>query len=274
MIHAASRGALSALRERLEAVTGRFSTADGLIGLSQELYSVAELLAGQPRLRRAVSDASTDPQRRADLVDRLLEGKIGGSALQVVRDAVGLRWSTPWDLVDSLESVADEALFSAAANDNVLDRVEDELFRFERILDGQSELAVLLDEVSSTAQRRVELLDSVVGGKVHPITRELLQHAVTSRRKHTVSFAIDDLLEAAARRRDRSVAKVLSAVELSAAQQSRLTSALTELYSRPISVRAAVDPSVRGGLIVRVGDEVIDGSVAARLTQARSALAG
>ena len=97
---------------------------------------------------------------------------------------------------------------------------------------------------------------------------------MASHRKHSVGFAIDDLLQAAARRRERSVAKVVSAVELSDAQQARLVAALTELYGRPISVRTAVEPAVRGGLVVRIGDEVIDGSVAARLTQARSALAG
>jgi F-type H+-transporting ATPase subunit delta len=70
------------------------------------------------------------------------------------------------------------------------------------------------------------------------------------------------------------VAKVVSAVELSAAQAARLTSTLTEMYRRPISVRIAIDPSVRGGLVVRIGDEIIDGSIAARMLQARTALAG
>lgn len=274
MMHAASREALTALRERLEAVTARFSTSDGLSGLSRELYSVAELLIAQPRLRRTLADASTAPQGRSDLAGRLLDGKVSASTLQVVRDAVSLRWSSPWDLVDSLELIADEALFGAADNDGILDRIEDELFRFERVLDAQSELAVLLDDVSATTERRVQLLDSVIGSKVHPITRELLEHAVSSRRKHTVSFAIDELLEAAAKRRDRSVAKVTTAVELTADQQHRLAAALSELYRRPISVRTALDPAVRGGLVVRIGDEIIDGSVAARLTQARSALAG
>ncbi|MGI8666324.1 MAG: F0F1 ATP synthase subunit delta [Jatrophihabitans sp.] len=273
-MHAASREALTALRERLEAVTGRFSTSDGLSGLSQELYAVAEVLNGQPRLRRALADPSTSATGRADLAGRLLEGKVGASALQIVREAVSLRWSASWDLVDSLELIADEALFSAAEQDGIADRIEDELFRFERILDAQSELTVLLDEASATADRRVALLDSVLGDKVHPITRQLLSHAVSSRRKHTVSFAIDELLEAASRRRNRSVARVVSAVELTTEQQSRLTAALTELYHRPISVRIALDPMVRGGLVVHIGDEVIDGSVAARLTQARSALAG
>ncbi len=275
MIHSsASRESLAALQQRLEAVTGRFSTPDGLTGLAQDVHAVAQLLAVQPRLRRTLADGSTAPERRADLAERLLDGKVSASALQVVRDAVALRWSTSWDLVDGLEQVAADSLFAAAESEQALDRVEDELFRFERILDGGSELSVLLDESATSPQRRIELLETLVADKAHPITTELLRHAITSRRKSTVRLAIDDLLVEAARRRNRSVAKVVSAVELTAAQAARLTSTLTELYHRPISVRIAIDPSVRGGLVVRIGDEIIDGSIAARMMQARTALAG
>jgi F-type H+-transporting ATPase subunit delta len=67
---------------------------------------------------------------------------------------------------------------------------------------------------------------------------------------------------------------VTTAVELSAEQQQRLAAVLTALYGRPINVRTAVDPTVRGGLVVRVGDELIDGSITSRLLSARTALAG
>ena len=171
MIHSASREALSTLGERMAAVAGRFSTADGLVELSQQLYGVSAVLFGEPRLRRALADPSTAAERRVDLADRLFDGKVSASALQVVRDAVSLRWSTPWDLVDSLEQVADEALFVAADSENCTDQVEDELFRFERILAEQPQLMVLLDEPSTTVERRAQLLDSVIQAKVHPITR-------------------------------------------------------------------------------------------------------
>ncbi|MDT4892047.1 MAG: F-type H+-transporting ATPase subunit delta [Pseudonocardiales bacterium] len=274
MIHAASREALATLRERAEAVAGRFTTADGLSGLSAELYAVAELLNGQPRLRRNLGDPATAPESREQLAQRLLDGKIGTSALQLVKDAVSLRWSSAWNLLDALETIADEALFRAAEQQGSLDEVEDELFRFERILEVESDLVSLLDDQSVPGTRRVTLLESVLGDKVHPLTLALVEHAVTSQRKRSVRLAIDNLLEMAAALRARSVAKVLSAVPLTDAQQRRLAEALTQLYGRVISVRTAVDPTVRGGLVIRVGDELIDGSVSARLASARAALAG
>jgi F-type H+-transporting ATPase subunit delta len=271
-MHPASREALRTLRQRLEEATGRPAGSDQLVQLASELVAAAELLTRQPRLRRMLADPSTEAERRTDLVARLLTGKLAANSLQLVREAVALRWSTPWDLVDALELVSADVLLAAAENDGALDQVEDELFRFERILDAYSDLAVLLDEAAVPAERRVRLLDEVIGGKVHPVTRELLAHAVASPRRRAMSFAIDELLAAAAGRRERSIAKVISAIPLTEDQENRLAETLSEQYGRRISVRVAVEPAVRGGLVVRIGDEVIDGSVASRLTEVRRAL--
>ena len=288
MIHAASRSALAELRERLNTVlpelnNSRFAWVPllNLQGdnsrhrqLADELYAAAGLLAGQPRLRRALGDPSTDASARAELAQSLFRGRVSDVALQLIADAVALRWSSPWDLTDGLEVLADDALLAAAEQDGELDTVEDELFRFERILANSGELSAVLDEAGVPAERRRALLDSLLAQKVHPVTAQLLEHAVTSGRRPTLTLAIDDLLQASAARRERSVARVLTATELTPEQTERLAAALTRLYGREINVRTAVDESVQGGLVVRVGDEVIDGSIASRLAAARAAFAG
>jgi F-type H+-transporting ATPase subunit delta len=287
MIHAASRSALSQLRERLNTVLPQLSDSPlsvlpGLGSsageqhrrLADDLYAAANLLTGQPRLRRALGDPSTDASSRADLARSLFGGKVSDAAVGLIADAVALRWSSPWDLTDGLEVLADDTLLAAAERDGQLDAVEDELFRFERILANSGELSAALDEAGVPAERRLALLDSLLGNKVQPITAQLVQHAVTSGRRPSLSLAIDDLLQASAARRERSVARVLSATELTGEQTERLAAALTRLYGREINVRTAIDPEVRGGLVVRVGDEVIDGSVASRLAAARAAFAG
>jgi F-type H+-transporting ATPase subunit delta len=276
MIHAASRQALAAARERLNGVLETLDSRDGEAEktLASELYATADLLAGQPRLRRTLADPSTDAGTRGGLARTLLGGRLSAASVSMVVAAVEQRWSSPWDLTDSLEILADDALLASALKRGELDSVEDELFRFERILAASGELSSALDEAIVPAERRVQLLHSVLDGKASAITVELVAHAVASGRKRSVQLAIDDLLEASAMRRDRSVARVLSATELTAEQTRRLASALSGMYGRPIDVRTAVDPAVRGGLVVRVGDEVIDGTVASRLAAARSALAG
>jgi F-type H+-transporting ATPase subunit delta len=276
MIQAASRQSIATLRERLNAVLPTLASDGGatLKSFAGELYSAADLLAKQPRLRRTLADPSTDASTRADLARSLLRGRISDAAIELVANAVELRWSSPWDLPDSLEISADDALLSAAEQQGNLDEVEDELFRFERILANAGELVAVLDEAGVPAERRVTLLESVLAGKTDSITAELLSHAVSSGRKRNLQLAIYNLLEASAARRERSVARVLSATELTGEQSNRLSAALTSMYGRPISVRSAVDPAVRGGLVVRVGDEVIDGTVATRMAAARVALAG
>ncbi|WP_460605173.1 F0F1 ATP synthase subunit delta [Jatrophihabitans fulvus] len=273
-MHAASRRALDELRRvEHEVFEGRVSS-ESLGRLADELYAVARLLSAQPKLRRTLADPAAESDRRSDLAQQLFGGQVEANTLKVVKAAVDLRWSTPWDLADALESAGDDAVFRAAEKDGTLDTVEDELFRLERVLDANGNLVALLDEQAVDGSRRVELLDSIVAQKVSPLTLALLHNAVRSGRKRSVVLAIDDLLEAAAKWQERSVARVTSAVELSSEQVERITSALSDLYGRPISARTAIDPSVRGGLVVRVGDEVIDGSVASRLAAARAALSG
>lgn len=272
MIRAASRHAMADLRARLDEAMAGLST-DELTGRARELYSVADLLAAEPQLRRTLGDPSTEADARTELAARLFEGRIDAKVLDVVKTAVGLRWSSPWDLADGLELSGDDVLLRAAEQGGNLDDVENELFRFERLLDAQPELDVLLDEGSAPAERRAGLLRDIVFGRVHPITQALLEHAVTSSRKRNIEMAIDDLLSAAAARRNRSIARVVSARPLTDEQQQRLTATLSDLYGRSIEVHTDVDPDVWGGLVVRVGDEVIDGSVVSRFVAVRAALA-
>jgi F-type H+-transporting ATPase subunit delta len=272
MIGSASREALATLRRRMGDVSGRAATSGGLIDLSGELYAIADLLVAEPQLRRTVGDPASAPESRSELIGRLLQGKVSSEARDLSEAAVALRWSSSWDLADGLEIIADDALLRAADQEGRLDDVEDELFRFERIVDANPRLATLLDEMSVPATRRTELLRDVVAGRVHPITQALLEHAVASSRKRGIDLAIDNLLDAAAAWRARSLARVVTAAPLTEQQEDRLAARLTEMYGRQITVRTAIDPAVRGGLVIRIGGEVIDGTVASRLAAARAAL--
>ncbi len=90
----------------------------------------------------------------------------------------------------------------------------------------------------------------------------------------SAEIAVERLSDMASRRRGQSVARVTTAVALTPDQERRLTDVLNRLYGRTIGLQVTVDPSVLGGLIVQVGDEVIDGSIAHRLEAAERRLAG
>jgi F-type H+-transporting ATPase subunit delta len=273
MIRGVSRASLDTLRTDVEGAISGLSSTDRS-ALSEQLAAVGGLLTAQPRLRRALADASARPDARSGLATSILQNKIGSSAMAVTQIAVRLQWSSPWDLVDAIEQAADDILLYDAEQAGSLGEIEDELFRFERILEAEPELTTLLDSAAQPADRRVGLLRDLVSGKVTPVTLQLLDHMIRSGRRRGVTAAIGRLLEDAAVRQDRSVARVVSAVPLTDAQESRLAAVLSEQFGRRISVRTAVEPGIRGGLMIRIGDEVIDGSVSTRLAAARTAVTG
>jgi F-type H+-transporting ATPase subunit delta len=185
-----------------------------------------------------------------------------------------LRWSHPIDLADAASTLAVEASLDAADARGDLDSVEDELFRFGRIVGGDRELSRILGDRKAPAEGKAALLDRLLSGKVSPITEQLVRNVLTGPHPGSPDTAIERLSDQASRRRGQSIARVTSAVALTAAQEQRLTEVLGRLYGRTIGLQVTVDPSLLGGLVVQVGDEVIDGSIAHRLEVAGRRLAG
>ncbi|MDT7706770.1 MAG: F-type H+-transporting ATPase subunit delta [Pseudonocardiales bacterium] len=273
MLQSASRDALAEAADRLDSYIDSASASD-LARLGDDLFAVLRLLSEEPGLRRALADPATPAAARSALADRLFNGKISRPALDLVSDLVSSRWSRTGDLLEALEVLARRATLGVAEKDGTLESVEDELFRFGRILDREPQLGSLLADQNTPADKRVELLRSVLGGKVSPVTETLLEQTVRTPRGRNLDVAAEELSELAAARRDRYVAHVRTPVRLTAEQEQRLADSLSRLYNRPISLQVELDPSLLGGLVVQVGGELIDGSVSGKLAAARRRLPG
>lgn len=263
----ASRKSLTGLRDRLP--------ADGdLAQLSEQLYSVVSLLTVQGSLRRALSDPSAQDKAKVKVVNSLFGERLDPPTLTLLRAAVKSRWSQPRDLLDSLEELAVDAALGAAEAAGQLDEVEDELFRFERILDAEPTLRDALTARNLTSETKQGLLHTLLDGKVSDVTFVLLERAVIEPRGRTIEHALRDLSTLAAQRRDRLIAHVTSATELSADEQRDLAAALGRAFDYDVRLQVVVDASLIGGLTVRIGDELIDASVARQLDEARRRLTG
>ncbi|MGP3968256.1 F0F1 ATP synthase subunit delta [Streptomyces sp. 6N223] len=263
----ASREARAAARERLSVLVDSTSYLDVTV-LAEQLAGVTALLDRETALRRVLTDPSQPGEPKAELVGRLLGDQVGGEVVDLVSGMVRARWSASRDLVDAVEELADLADLIGAERDGVLDTVEDELFRFGRIVVSSPELrTTLAGRVASTAHReaKVALVRRLLGGRAQPVTERLVARLVERPRGRSLEGGLEDLSKLAAERRNRSVAVVTTAVPLSDTQQRRLGAALARLYGREIRLNLDVDPNVLGGISVRIGDEVIEGTVAGRL---------
>jgi F-type H+-transporting ATPase subunit delta len=270
---AASRESLARATERLDEVVAG-ADADQLRALGDELFAVLDLLVHERVLRRHLSDPATPEEARGRLAHALLDGKVSQPAADTVAGLARSRWSTSVDLLDALETLARRVVLVLAEQEGVLEDVEDELFRFGRILDAQPKLLELLGDESAPVDGRLALLDRLVADKVTPVTRQLLDDTVRVPRGRSLEFVLGELAELAAAMRNRSVARVTAAAPLTDEQETRLAQTLSTIFGRSVSVQVELDPDLLGGLVIRVGDEVIDGSVAARLARARQQLPG
>lgn len=235
--------------------------------LGSELFAVADLLGHEAALRRALTDPSSGREARQQLVRAIFDGKLGDDAIEVVATAAGSRWSSASDFVDAVEQLAALSYVISSERAGELTELEDELFRFGRVILGDPQLRDAITNRQVPAEHRQALIRSLLEGKASGPAVALAVHAVASRQR-SVELALEHYQQVAADRRQRLVAVVRSAVDLSEDQRGRLAAALGRLYDSKIQLNVVVDPEVLGGVRVELGDDVIDGSVSARLDEA------
>jgi ATP synthase F0 subunit b/ATP synthase F1 delta subunit len=273
-MRSASRVALTGLMKRFDEVADDLDDGE-LSTLADDLTSVAAMLNRESVVTRYLTLPAEDAAPRVRLLERLVSDKVGESALDVLKSAVSERWSANSDLVDAIELVSRQALLMRAERAGQVDDVEDQLFRFSRILDVQPRLSILLGDYEAPAEGRVRLLRDVLEGasiNVNPIAVDLLSKTVELLRGQPAEEAVLTLAKVAVARRGEVVAHVSAAAELSAAQQERLTQVLSRIYGHPVTVQTQIDPELLGGLAISVGDEIIDGTLSSRLAAAQTQL--
>jgi len=167
-----------------------------------------------------------------------------------------------------------EALFAVAEAEGETQAVEAQLFAFAKFLETQPKVREALIDASLPAENTKGLIRDALGQRANPIALNLLGFLVEQGRGRELGRIVEALVTVSAERRAHAVAEVRSAVPIDDAQRTRLVEALSKATGRQIEVRVVVDPTVIGGVVARVGDEIFDGSVRSRLRDAREHLAG
>ena len=174
------------------------------------------------------------------------------------------------DLIDGYAA----AMFEVARSEDVLGRVGDELFRFSRAVEASPELRSALTDPASPAEAKTRVVDELLAGKAHPVTSRLLNLALEANLGRELTRLADAFNNRAQSAGQAAVAEVRVAAPLDDDQRWRLAEALSRSLGRPVDIKVIVDPSVMGGVVTTIGDQVIDGSVRRRLEQLRDSLAG
>jgi F-type H+-transporting ATPase subunit delta len=165
-----------------------------------------------------------------------------------------------------------QALFAVARAENALPAVEDELYAFGKALEQHTDLRESLTDAALPVENKKAVVADLLGGRANPVTVNLLGFLIDAGHARQLPKIVDELARMASAEREHALAEVRSAVDLSPDQRERLAKALSRATGRQVDVKVVVDPSVVGGVIARVGDEVFDGSIASRLMDARQAL--
>ena len=267
-----SRQSLVTARVKLDAAV-KGATAASASELSTQLFFAADVLSKNTSLRRAFADPSREAASKGVLVKDLFGKTLSALALEILTDVSALRWSSAGDLVHVVEQLAIEAEASAANINNELDRVEDEFFETSHLVVDNFELRKALVG-TGTPEAKSALISEVLAKKASPSTVKLAVALVTSLRGRSIEAAFADYLFGLANRRNRLIAVIRVASEISDAQKSRLAAAIEKQVGQPIRVNLEVDSSILGGVSVKFADELVDGSVSNRLASAGRALAG
>jgi len=267
-----SRQSLASLRGTLDEQLKGVSSAD-CTAISHDLFSVLSSLTSSIGLRRAFTDPSRDAASKNALIADLFGKSVSKQAIALLEAAVSLRWSSPVDVASAVEQLAIEAEATAANAEGTLDRLQEELFAFESVLEQNPDLRAGLSLNGVEANFKSELLASVLGGKVAPSTLRLLTELVIALSGRTIELVIDLYIQTVAARRNRAIAVVRTRSALSAAQTEKLTALLSKQVGQPVHLNVEIDPTVLGGISIRFKDEMIDGTMNTRVAEAGRALA-
>ena len=267
-----SRQSLVTARGQLDAAV-KGATAASASELSTQLFFAADVFATNTSLRRAFADPSRDAAAKSALVKDLFGKSLSATAVELLSKVSTLRWSAGGDIVYVLEQLAIEAEASAANIGNDLDTVESQFFELSRTVAENFELRKALVGPGTIAAKGA-LVTELLSKKASESTTRLAVALVSGLRGRSIEAAFADYLFGLANRRNRLIALVRVASQITDLQKTRLAAAIEKQVGQPISINIQVDSSILGGVSVKFADELVDGSISNRLAGAGRALAG
>jgi F-type H+-transporting ATPase subunit delta len=254
----------------LEEAAGRGQRA--IDRVETDLVAFARLLVHQVRLRKVLADPGLPPEPKRALLEDLGQGRMDDAAVELLATAAAHQRVRLRQFPELLAGLAAMAALAAAERAGELEQVESELFFAAALIEQQPQLRSALTNPGLPVANKQALLGDLLDGRVGRRTAALVDLLVELHEGHEVDTQLKAWAEAAAARRNRVVAEVRSAVELDEPRRARLAEVLTRVLGKPVVLHTYIDDAILGSVVVRVGDDLFDGSIRSRLEQAREAM--
>jgi F-type H+-transporting ATPase subunit delta len=174
-------------------------------------------------------------------------------------------------MADDLITSYARGLIGMAEAEGAVSVVETEMAQVAAAFNGSEELRAALTDATLPAARRQQVAEDLLGGQASRVTTAFVSMVIAAGRAGELGAIADRIVQMGAEERGHTLAEVRTAVALDADQQQRLTSALSKATGKDIELKVVIDPSVLGGVVTQIGDQIIDGSVRTRLHQLREA---
>jgi len=261
----------SATREALATAVGTLDTFAGSIDLStgEQLLDAGRIIGGSAQLRVALADHSAEGANKAGIIGALFSS-FTPAARAVLTSVVEARWSSDDDLVAGIEELGIRAVAASAPSGL---SVESELFAFSRAVSSDSELELAVGSKLASPESKTALVQELLGGKASAQTLAIVRQLVQQPRDRRIGEMLRFAITVVADQAGLSVATVTAASPLAPAQLERLIKGLASQYGRELRVNQVIDPSILGGIRIQIGDDLIDGTVVAKLNDLRLQLA-
>ena len=174
--------------------------------------------------------------------------------------------------MEEIAQVYARALFEVACERDVLDDVRDQLVQFAEAVEGNRDLAVFLFSPYFSTQEKKEALQKSVQGADEQVMNFL--EALLERHRMPVIFRIRDRFDQLWEEENKLLpVEVTSAIELDSSTVESIGKRIGEQTGRKIQLASRVDPDILGGIVLRVGNFVLDASIRNRLNQLRKQVA-
>jgi len=237
--------------------------------LAANLFAAALGLSGSKALRRALTDSSSEPSRRQELA-RGAFASLSTDAKKLLAELAILPWSHADDLQGALEDLGIRVL---AATSKGIDLVG-ELLAVSKLAHSDAELELALGSKRASGEARAALAGSLIAGKVSPQALAIVQHLVNDPRGRRMGAMLSAAAETVADQAGTGLAMVTVAKPLTASQRASIQALVKKKYGQEHYLAEVINPDVVGGAKIRVGHDVIDGSIQTRLLDLRTKLAG